>query len=81
MYSALLAAAAAGALAFGAQARDLDPTLKQYVIVSCSEDAYRLCPQALGSEQDAVSCMKTKRNQLNQTCRAAYDKAIHVLAQ
>ena len=81
MYHSLVAAAAAGVLAFGADARDLDPSLKQYVIASCSEDAFRLCPQSLGNEHDAVSCMRSKRSLLNQTCRAAYDKAVHVLAQ
>ena len=81
MHCALIAAMAAGALAFGAQARDLDPALKQYVIASCSEDAYRLCPQSLGSEREAVSCMSHKRAQLNQTCRGAYDKAVRILSQ
>ena len=81
MHGAHLAAIAVGALAFSANARDLDASLKQYVIASCSEDAVRLCPQSLGNEHDAVSCMKTKRSQLNQTCRAAYDKAVRVLAQ
>jgi hypothetical protein len=51
------------------------------VIASCSSDAYRLCPQSLGSESDAVSCMKSKRSQLEQTCRVAYDKVVRVLAQ
>ena len=81
MQCVILAAIAVGALAFGANARDLDPSLKQYVIASCSEDAFRLCPQSLTSERDAVSCMKTKRSQLNQTCRVAYDKAVRVLSQ
>jgi len=55
--------------------------MRQYVIANCSEDAYRLCPQSLGSEHDAVSCMKSKRSLLNQTCRSAYDKVVRVLAQ
>ena len=62
-------------------ARDLDPDLRQMVILNCSQDAYRLCPQSLGSEHDAVSCMRAKRSQLNQTCRVAYDKVARVLAQ
>lgn len=64
-----------------ASARDLDPTLVQYVIASCSQDAYRLCPQSLSSEKDAVSCMKAKHSQLNGICRTAYDKVARVLAQ
>ena len=64
-----------------ASARELDPDLRQYVIASCSQDAYRLCPQSLGSEHDAVSCMKTKRSQLSQTCGVAYEKAVRVLRQ
>ena len=62
-------------------ARDLDPALRQIVIANCSEDAYRLCPQSLGNEQDAVSCMKGKRAQMNHTCRSTYDKVVRVLAQ
>jgi hypothetical protein len=62
-------------------ARELDPDLRQNVIASCSQDAYRLCPQSLGSEHDAVSCMKSKRSQLDQICRVAYDKAARVLRQ
>ena len=64
-----------------ADARELDPNLKQYVIATCSSDAYRLCPMSLGSERDAVSCMKTKRAQLNHACRVAYDKVARILAQ
>ena len=70
----LLASTAAGA-------RDLDPQVKQYVISTCSGDAYRLCPQSLTSEKDAVSCMKTKRRELGPACRMAYDKAARLLAQ
>ncbi len=62
-------------------ARDLDPDLRQYVIVSCSQDAYRLCPQSLSNEKDAVLCMRSKRSQLDQICRVAYEKAVRVLAQ
>ena len=62
-------------------ARDLDPDLRQNVIASCSQDAFRLCPQSLGNEHDAVSCMKSKRDQLAQTCRVAYDKVARVLRQ
>jgi hypothetical protein len=62
-------------------ARELDPDLRQNVIASCSQDAFRLCPQSLGNEHDAVSCMKSKRSQLAQTCRVAYDKVARVLRQ
>lgn len=75
----LLASCALGAGA--AQARDLDPETRQFVIVSCSVDAQRLCPQSLSSQQDAVSCMKTKRRELGQSCRSAYDKAVRILSQ
>ena len=64
-----------------AGARDLDPELRQYVIATCSQDAYRLCPQSLNSERDAAVCMKGKRAQLNPTCRTAFDKVARVLAQ
>jgi hypothetical protein len=64
-----------------ALAQDLDPNMRQLVIASCSTDAYRLCPQSLGSEKDAVSCMASKRRQLGQICRVAYDKAARVLAR
>ncbi len=63
------------------EARDLDPQTRQYVIATCSSDAYRMCPQSLGSEQDAVNCMKAKRRQLSQTCRVAYDKVARILSQ
>lgn len=69
------------AFAFDASARDLDPEMRQAVIVSCSVDAYRLCPQSLGNEQDAITCMKAKRRQLGPTCRVAYDKVVRTLAQ
>ena len=72
------------ALATGASAvaaRELDAELRQTVIASCGADAYRLCPQSLGSEKDAVSCMRSKRAQLNQVCRVAYDKVVRVLRQ
>lgn len=77
---ALLALGAMVAAINAASARDLDPELRQYVIASCSDDAYRLCPQSLGNEHDAVSCMKSKRAQLNRVCRTAYDKAARTLA-
>jgi hypothetical protein len=77
----LLATLFAGAVINCGFARDLDPDLRQYVIASCSVDAYRLCPQSLGNEHDAVSCMKSKRDQLAQTCRVAYDKVARVLRQ
>ena len=77
---AVLALGAMVAAINAASARDLDPELRQYVMASCSDDAYRLCPQSLGSEHDAVSCMKSKRAQLNRLCRSAYDKAAHQLA-
>ena len=77
---ALLALGAMVAAINAAGARDLDPELRQYVMASCSDDAFRLCPQSLGSEHDAVSCMKSKRAQLNKLCRSAYDKAAHTLA-
>jgi hypothetical protein len=64
-----------------AQAKDLDPQTREYVIASCSGDAYRLCPQSLGSAQDAVSCMKSKRRELGQTCRVAYEKAARILSR
>jgi len=67
--------------AFAAQARELDPELRQYVIANCSNDAYRLCPQSLGNEHDAVKCMRKNRAQLNRSCRAAYDKVVRVLAE
>ena len=75
-------ALAAGVLiaALGAaDARELDDSMKQYVIASCSDDAFRLCPSSLGSTSDAVACMKTKRAQLKQTCRVAYDKVVYTL--
>jgi hypothetical protein len=62
-----------------ADARKLDAAMQQYVIASCSDDAFRLCPSSLGSENDAVACMRSKRAQLNQTCRVAYDKAVRTL--
>jgi hypothetical protein len=65
----------------GAQARDLDPETRQFVIASCSMDAQRLCPQSLTSTQDAVSCMKSKRRELGHSCRSAYDKAVRILSQ
>jgi hypothetical protein len=64
-----------------AGARELDPELRQYVIVSCSQDAYRLCPQSMNSEREAADCMRGKRAQLNKTCRVAFDKVARVLAQ
>ena len=71
----------AALLAAPAGARDLDPAMKQYVIASCSGDAFRLCPTSLTSEQDAVACMRTKRSELNKVCRVAYDKVVRTLAQ
>jgi hypothetical protein len=65
--------------ALAAQAREIDPQLREYVITSCSTDAYRLCPQALGDETAAVQCMRKNRSQLNQICRVAYDKVVRVL--
>ncbi len=78
---AALASAVLLAIVPAADARELDAALKSYVIASCSDDAFRLCPTALASESDAVACMKAKRAQLNQTCRSAYDKAVRTLRQ
>ncbi len=69
------------ASSIAAGAKELDPELKQYVIASCSTDAYRLCPQSLGNQDEAVSCMKSKRSQLDQVCRVAYDKVVRTLRQ
>ena len=65
--------------ALAAEAREIDPQLRQYVITSCSTDAYRLCPESLGNEKDAVKCMRKNRSQLNQICRVAYDKVVRVM--
>ena len=73
--------AATFGLASATQARDLDPELRQIVIVSCSQDAFRLCPQSLSSEKDAVACMRAKRAQLDHACRSAYDKVARVLSE
>jgi hypothetical protein len=75
--------AALALLTFGASAlaKDLDPDLRQQVIASCSADAMRLCPQSLGSESEAVSCMSKKRRELTDTCRVAYYRVVRVLAQ
>ena len=72
-------AASAFCVALAAQAREIDPQLREYVMNSCSTDAYRLCPQALGDESSAVQCMRKNRSQLNQICRVAYDKVVRVL--
>lgn len=78
---AALASAAVLAALPAAEARELDAALKSYVIASCSDDAFRLCPTSLSSENDAVACMRAKRALLNQTCRSAYDKAVRTLRQ
>jgi hypothetical protein len=64
-----------------AQAKDLDPQTRYYVIASCSQDAYRLCPNALSSAKDAVNCMGAKRRELGQVCRVAYEKSVRILSQ
>jgi hypothetical protein len=77
-------ALSAGAVLFlvsGAVARELDPQMRQNVIFSCSADAYRLCPQSLGTEREAVECMKRKRRELGPACRTAYDKVVRILAK
>jgi hypothetical protein len=78
-FNAALAAGVLIAALGAANARELDDSMKQYVIASCSDDAFRLCPTSLGSTSDAVACMKAKRAQLNQTCRVAYDKVVYTL--
>ncbi len=80
-FRAFAGAVAAGSfcVTLAAQARELDPQMRQYVITSCSTDAYRLCPQALGDESAAVQCMRKNRSQLDQICRVAYDKVVRVL--
>ena len=78
-FRAAIAAGALVAAAGAADARELDDSMKQYVIASCSNDAFRLCPTSLGSTSDAVACMKAKRAQLNQTCRVAYYKVVYTL--
>jgi hypothetical protein len=82
-FKAVAGAIAAASLcaALAAQAREIDPELRQYVINSCSTDAYRFCPQSLGNESEAVKCMRKNRAQLNKVCRVAYDKAVRVLRQ
>ncbi len=76
-----LASLAVLAAAATASSRELDDAMKQYVIANCSDDAVRLCPSSLTNQNDAVACMKTKRAQLKQTCRVAYDKVVHTLRQ
>jgi hypothetical protein len=80
-FKAALSAGVLLAALGAADARELDASMKQYVIFSCSDDAYRLCPTSLGSTNDAVACMKAKRAQLNQTCRVAYDKVVRTLRE
>jgi hypothetical protein len=73
---------ALGALSVNAaMAKDLDPQTRSFVISSCGTDAYRLCPQSLGNEKEAVHCMSSKRRELGQVCRVAYEKAVRILAQ
>ena len=71
---------AAGLAVGAAQARDLDPETRNYVIATCSTDAYRLCPQSLSNEQAAVSCMRARRRELGSACRVAYDRVARILA-
>lgn len=78
---ALLVSAAVSVSCATAIAKNLDPDLRQQVLASCSADAYRLCPQSLGSEGEAVSCMRKKRHELTDTCRTAYDRVVRTLAQ
>ena len=80
-FTTALAAGALLAAAIGADARELDVAMQQYVIANCSSDAYRLCPQSLGNQNDAVACMKSKRSQLAPTCRVAYDKVVRTLRE
>ena len=77
----LFTGALALALVAPAGAKDLDPDLRQQVIASCSADAMRLCPQSLGSESDAVSCMSKKRREVSDICRFAYNRVVRVLAE
>ncbi len=77
--SAILAAALATGVAGPALAQDVDASLRQQAIDTCSGDAVRLCPLAMFSESSVVSCMADKRDVLSRSCRAVYDRVVHVL--
>ena len=78
---ATLAGALVALAAMGAQAGELSADLKQEVLANCMSDAYRLCPQSLGSVSEAAACMRGKHAQLTPLCRVAFDRAARVLAQ
>ena len=64
-----------------ALANSLAPDVQQQVIAICSPDAYRLCPQSMGSVGEVAACMRHKHAELTPTCRVAFDRVVRILAQ
>ncbi len=64
-----------------AGATDVSPELRQRALVTCTDDALRLCPSSLTDEAAAVSCMAGHRPQLTPSCRVVYDQVARVLRQ
>ncbi len=64
-----------------AGAQDVSPDLRQRAIANCSEDAMRLCPQAMTDETAAVACMASKRPNLTPSCRVVYDQVARALKE
>ena len=61
--------------------QDVSPELRQAALDNCTGDAVRLCPQSLTDEDQAVSCLSSKRSQLSRSCRVVYDQVARVLKE
>ena len=64
-----------------AGAQDVSPELRQRAIATCTDDAVRLCPEAMSDEGAAVSCLASKRPQLTRSCRVVYDQVARILRE
>ena len=64
-----------------AGAQDVSQDLRDKAVQNCTDDAMRLCPQAIMDEGQVVSCMASKRPQLTQSCRVVYDQVARVLKE
>ncbi len=79
--AAVAALASIVGLASPLSAREVNASLRQLAIDTCSGDAYRLCFGSLLDERAVVTCMSSNRASLSRSCRVVYDQVARVVRE
>lgn len=64
---------AAAVLTLASTAALAQPYTRDQQVAACSDDAFRLCGDAIPDEGRVVACMAARRSYLSQSCRVVFD--------